>query len=82
MMSICNYLFLYIFRSGLSEAELQDVLSLDNDVLAEIYKYWLPPSHTLLRFPRLHWSRLRHDLTAHLTERWEGGVILLGFTHR
>uniref|UniRef100_A0A672SH89 NACHT and WD repeat domain containing 1 n=1 Tax=Sinocyclocheilus grahami TaxID=75366 RepID=A0A672SH89_SINGR len=74
--------FILLSRSGLSEAELQDVLSLDNDVLAEIYKYWLPPSHTLLRFPRLHWSRLRHDLTAHLTERWEGGVILLGFTHR
>ncbi|XP_059385042.1 NACHT domain- and WD repeat-containing protein 1 [Carassius carassius] len=74
--------FILLSRSGLSEAELQDVLSLDNDVLAEIYKYWLPASHTLLRFPRLHWSRLHHDLTAHLTERWEGGVILLGFTHR
>ncbi|RXN35385.1 NACHT domain- and WD repeat-containing 1 [Labeo rohita] len=74
--------FILLSRNGLSEAELQDVLSLDNDVLAEIYKYWLPPSHTLLRFPRLHWSRLWHDLSAHLTERWEGGVILLGFTHR
>ncbi|XP_067288484.1 NACHT domain- and WD repeat-containing protein 1 [Pseudorasbora parva] len=74
--------FILISRHGLSEAELQDVLSLDNDVLAEIYKYWLPPSHTLLRFPRLHWSRLRHDLRAHLVERWEGGVILLGFAHR
>uniref|UniRef100_A0A672SHW8 NACHT and WD repeat domain containing 1 n=1 Tax=Sinocyclocheilus grahami TaxID=75366 RepID=A0A672SHW8_SINGR len=69
--------FILLSRSGLSEAELQDVLSLDNDVLAEIYKYWLPPSHTLLRFPRLHWSRLRHDLTAHLTERWEGAFTLL-----
>uniref|UniRef100_A0A8C2K2G8 NACHT and WD repeat domain containing 1 n=1 Tax=Cyprinus carpio TaxID=7962 RepID=A0A8C2K2G8_CYPCA len=69
--------FILLSRSGLSEAELQDVLSLDNDVLAEIYKYWLPPSHTLLRFPRLHWSRLRHDLTAHLTERWEGAFTFL-----
>uniref|UniRef100_A0A673LBW1 NACHT domain- and WD repeat-containing protein 1-like n=1 Tax=Sinocyclocheilus rhinocerous TaxID=307959 RepID=A0A673LBW1_9TELE len=69
--------FILLSRSGLSEAELQDVLSLDNDVLAEMYKYWLPPSHTLLRFPRLHWSRLRHDLTAHLTERWEGAFTFL-----
>ncbi|XP_077058882.1 NACHT domain- and WD repeat-containing protein 1 [Siphateles boraxobius] len=74
--------FILLSRYGLSEAELQDVLSLDNDVLAEIYKYWLPPSHTLLRFPRLHWSRLRHDLRAYLVERWDGGVILLGFAHR
>uniref|UniRef100_A0A673NCA7 NACHT domain- and WD repeat-containing protein 1-like n=1 Tax=Sinocyclocheilus rhinocerous TaxID=307959 RepID=A0A673NCA7_9TELE len=72
--------FILLSRNGLSEAELQDVLSLDNDVLAEMYKYWLPPSHTLLRFPRLHWSRLRHDLRAHLMERWEGGVILLAIT--
>ncbi|KAA0707921.1 NACHT domain- and WD repeat-containing protein 1 [Triplophysa tibetana] len=68
-------------RHGLSEAELQDILSLDNDVLAEIYKYWLPPSHTLLRFPRLYWSRLLYDLTDHLMERWEGGAILLRFRH-
>nr|XP_002663751.3 NACHT domain- and WD repeat-containing protein 1 isoform X2 [Danio rerio] len=74
--------FILLSRYGLSEAELQDVLSLDNDVLAEIYKCWLPPSHTLMRFPRFHWSRLRHDLSAHLTERWEAGVLLLGFTHR
>lgn len=74
--------FILLSRHGLSEAELQDVLSLDNDVLAEIYKYWLPPSHTLLRFPRLHWSRLFHDMRDHLMERWEGGVILLKFRHR
>ncbi|XP_051531266.1 NACHT domain- and WD repeat-containing protein 1 [Myxocyprinus asiaticus] len=74
--------FILLSRHGLSEAELQDVLSLDNDVLAEIYKFWLPPNHTLLRFPRIHWSRLRHDLRDHLTERWEGGIILLGFSHR
>uniref|UniRef100_A0A672MC92 NACHT and WD repeat domain containing 1 n=1 Tax=Sinocyclocheilus grahami TaxID=75366 RepID=A0A672MC92_SINGR len=72
--------FILLSRNGLSEAELQDVLSLDNDVLAEMYKYWLPPSHTLLRFPLLHWSRLQHDLRAHLMERWEGGVILLAIT--
>ncbi|XP_073731920.1 NACHT domain- and WD repeat-containing protein 1 [Misgurnus anguillicaudatus] len=74
--------FILLSRHGLSEAELQDVLSLDNDVLAETYKYWLPPCHTLLRFPRLLWSRLCHDLRDHLTERWEGGVLLLAFSHR
>ncbi|TRY57443.1 hypothetical protein DNTS_031430 [Danionella cerebrum] len=70
--------FILLSRHGLSEAELQDVLSLDNEVLAEIYKSCLPPRHSLLRLPRLRWSRLRLELRSYLTERWDNGVLLLG----
>ncbi|KAG3279983.1 NACHT and WD repeat domain containing 1 [Ictidomys tridecemlineatus] len=40
-------------RHGLSEAELKDVLSLDDEVLQVVYRDWTPPSKELLRFPPL-----------------------------
>uniref|UniRef100_A0A673WIM1 AAA+ ATPase domain-containing protein n=1 Tax=Salmo trutta TaxID=8032 RepID=A0A673WIM1_SALTR len=40
-------------RGSLSEAELRDILSLDNNVLAEVYQYWLPPNHSLIRLSTL-----------------------------
>ncbi|KAJ8408417.1 hypothetical protein AAFF_G00258310 [Aldrovandia affinis] len=69
-------------RDGLSETELRDVLSLDDEVLADIYQYWLPPCPTLVRLPPLLWSRLRHDLGEYLVERQTHGVSVLGLYHR
>ncbi|XP_066504213.1 NACHT domain- and WD repeat-containing protein 1 [Hoplias malabaricus] len=74
--------YITLSRYGLSEAELRDVLSLDNDVLAEVYKSQLPPDHTLIRFPPVLWARLKHDLGDHLVERWENGIVVIGLSHR
>ncbi|KAJ8277483.1 hypothetical protein GJAV_G00075650 [Gymnothorax javanicus] len=69
-------------RDGLSEAELRDVLSLDDEVLGDIYQYWLPPSLAFIRLPPLLWSRVRHDLGEYLVERQANGVTVLGLYHR
>ncbi|XP_042564938.1 NACHT domain- and WD repeat-containing protein 1 [Clupea harengus] len=69
-------------RDGLTESELRDVLSLDDEVLAEVYRHWLPPSTSLVRLPPLLWTRLRHDLGDLLVEGQAGGVHLLSFRHR
>ncbi|KAE8632431.1 hypothetical protein XENTR_v10001547 [Xenopus tropicalis] len=69
-------------RSGLSEAELKDILSLDDEVLADIYQYWAPPSNDLIRFPTLPWTRLRNDLEGYLVERQADGSTVLGLYHR
>ncbi|TSM94660.1 NACHT domain- and WD repeat-containing protein 1 [Bagarius yarrelli] len=74
--------YIALSRHGLSEAEIRDILSIDNDVLAEVYQSRLPPSHTLIRFPPLLWARLRHDLKGYLEERWTDGVIVLVFSKR
>ncbi|KAL2090163.1 hypothetical protein ACEWY4_014851 [Coilia grayii] len=74
--------YIALSRDGLSEAELRDVLSLDDEVLAEVYRHWLPPSTSLVRIPPLLWTRLRHDLGDLLVERQIGGVHLLTFYHR
>ncbi|XP_060089085.1 NACHT domain- and WD repeat-containing protein 1 [Heteronotia binoei] len=74
--------YLACSRSGLAEAELKDILSLDNEVLSEIYCLRPPPSTAVLRVPPLCWARLRQDLAQWLEDRWADGFLLLGFAHR
>ncbi|XP_032447437.1 NACHT domain- and WD repeat-containing protein 1 isoform X2 [Lynx canadensis] len=69
-------------RHGLSEAELKDVLSLDDEVLQVVYRDWTPPSKELLRFPPLLWVRLRRDLGHCLARRPVDGFTLLAIAHR
>ncbi|XP_036998029.2 NACHT domain- and WD repeat-containing protein 1 [Artibeus jamaicensis] len=69
-------------RLGLSEAELKDVLSLDDEVLQAVYRDWTPPSRELLRFPPLLWVRLRRDLGNCLARRPMDGFTLLAIAHR
>jgi hypothetical protein len=46
-------------RCGLSESELEDVLSLDEDVLGSVFSHWLPP---VRRVPPSLWPRLYLDM--------------------
>ncbi|XP_063311499.1 NACHT domain- and WD repeat-containing protein 1 [Pelobates fuscus] len=69
-------------RNGLSEAELKDILSLDDDILSDIYQYWAPPSNDVIRFPTLSWTRLHYDLEGYLVERQADGSTVLGLYHR
>nr|XP_045758178.2 NACHT domain- and WD repeat-containing protein 1 [Mirounga angustirostris] len=69
-------------RHGLSEAELKDVLSLDDEVLQAVYRDWTPPSKELLRFPPLLWVRLRRDLGHCLARRPVDGFTLLAIAYR
>uniref|UniRef100_A0A8C2V7E1 NACHT and WD repeat domain containing 1 n=1 Tax=Chinchilla lanigera TaxID=34839 RepID=A0A8C2V7E1_CHILA len=69
-------------RHGLAEAELKDVLSLDDEVLLAAYSDWTPPSRELMRFPPLLWVRLRRDLGRCLARRPMHGTTLLAIAHR
>ncbi|XP_040273389.1 NACHT domain- and WD repeat-containing protein 1 [Bufo bufo] len=69
-------------RNGLSEAELKDILSIDNDVLSDIYQYWAPPSKDVIRIPALSWTHMRHDLEEYLVERQADENTVLGLYHR
>ncbi|KAK5869245.1 hypothetical protein PBY51_023979 [Eleginops maclovinus] len=73
--------YIALAREGVLEAELRDVMSLDDDILSEVYKYSLPPSTTLIRLPPLLWARLRHDLEDQLEERWMRGVAAISFNN-
>ena len=66
-------------KSGLSEAELEDLLSLDEKVLNDVYQYHLPP---VRRIPPLLWTRIRNDLPSYLSEREADGVNVVNWYHR
>lgn len=79
--TLINFLSLST-RTGLSEAELKDILSLDDEVLADIYQYWAPPRSDVIRIPALTWTHLRHDLDEYLVKRHADGIAVLGLYHR
>ncbi|XP_054899849.1 LOW QUALITY PROTEIN: NACHT domain- and WD repeat-containing protein 1 [Poeciliopsis prolifica] len=69
-------------RRGLMEAELRDVMSLDDDIISEVYRYSLPLTPSLIRMPPLLWARLKRDLQDQLEVRWTDGVAMLAFSSR
>ncbi|XP_074652791.1 NACHT and WD repeat domain-containing protein 2-like [Tubulanus polymorphus] len=66
-------------RNGLSDSEVEDLLSLDDDVLNSIYTYWLPP---IRRIPPSLWTRIRSDIDTYLVEREANGVLAVYWYHQ
>ena len=63
----------------MSEAELEDLISLDETVLNDVYQYHLPP---IRRIPPLLWTRIRNDVPNYLVEREAEGVSVVSWYHR
>ena len=53
---------------GLSEIELEDVLSADNEVLQAIFVHYLPPLN-IFRIPSTLWVRVRNDMQKYFVEK-------------
>ena len=74
---LVSHAFGYITASGdgLSEPELEDLISLDDQVLQDIYQYWLPPIRRIP--PLLWWTRIRTDISDFLRSRqqWQFGYL-------
>eukprot|EP00049_Salpingoeca_infusionum_P015661 m.306518 g.306518 ORF g.306518 m.306518 type:complete len:2218 (-) comp15923_c1_seq2:58-6711(-) len=56
--------YITLSREGLSATELEDILSLDDKVLADVFQYWEPPTR---RIPPLVLVRLLRDLGSYLS---------------
>lgn len=69
-------------RNGLTENELEDALSLDDDVIDDVYQYWDPPVEGVVRLPNLLWARIRNDIDEFLTERQADGKTVITWYHR
>ena len=54
---------LILAKNGLTEAELEDIMSCDDEVLNDVYMYWEPP---VRRLPPLLFVRLKADLSQYL----------------
>ncbi len=66
-------------RNGLSDAELEDILSLDDVVLNDVFIHWIPP---VRRIPPLLWPRLYDDLSIYMVHREANGIVVYWWFHR
>lgn len=66
-------------KNGLTEPELEDILSLDDVVLNDVYQYWTPP---IRRLPPLLWIRIRSDIGDYLIDRGADGARVIYWYHR
>ena len=58
--------FTILAETGLSEGEIEDILSLNDIVLNDIYQFWVPPER---RLPPLLWVRVKNDIEEYLVHR-------------
>eukprot|EP00300_Choanocystis_sp_HF-7_P042216 c8984_g1_i1.p1 GENE.c8984_g1_i1~~c8984_g1_i1.p1 ORF type:complete len:971 (+),score=233.04 c8984_g1_i1:88-2913(+) len=58
---------------------MEDLLSLDDDVLNDVYQYWEPP---VRRLPPTLWLRILHDLGGNLVEKSADGIKVMMWHHR
>ncbi|ELU08908.1 hypothetical protein CAPTEDRAFT_127278, partial [Capitella teleta] len=71
--------YLTSVRYGISEVEMEHVLSLDDVLLNEVYEYWKPP---IRRIPPLLWSRVRSEISNYIVERSADDLQVLHWYHR
>ena len=74
--------FITLAKDGISETELSEILSLDDDVLASVYEWWVPSVRTLPTNPL---TMLLADLRPYLTMRGAasgGGGLMMRWYHR
>ena len=71
--------YLTASRAGMSESEIEDVLSLDDVVLNDVFSFWLPP---VRRLPSLLWTRIQDNLHSYLVEREADGCKVLCWYHK
>eukprot|EP00736_Rhodelphis_marinus_P001616 Rmarinus@m.862 len=69
-----------VSRYGLSDNEMEDLLSCDDEVLNDVFEWWEPP---VRRIPSLLWMRVKSDLGVYLVTRGvDGGTPVVTWYHR
>ncbi|XP_071805182.1 NACHT domain- and WD repeat-containing protein 1-like isoform X2 [Asterias amurensis] len=71
--------YITLSPDGLTEMELDDILSLDDDVLNDVYQFWMPP---VRRIPPSLWTRIKNDISSYLVDRDADGVTVTYWYHR
>eukprot|EP00056_Hartaetosiga_gracilis_P013517 m.224851 g.224851 ORF g.224851 m.224851 type:complete len:1709 (-) comp13855_c2_seq6:592-5718(-) len=72
--------YLTASQRGLSDTEMDDLLSLNDDVLQDVFEWWVPP---VRRIPPLIFTRIVSDLRNTLVQRGaEGGITVNAWFHR
>lgn len=65
--------YLTIYEYGVSESELEDILTIDDDLLTNLFQYNLP---NVRKFPNLYWLRIKYDIGEYLFEHQMDNMIV------
>ena len=65
--------------TGISDCEMEDILSLDDEVLTEVFRGTVP---SVLRLPSYNWLKLKHDLKDFLITKDCDGTSVFFWYHR
>ncbi|ELU16967.1 hypothetical protein CAPTEDRAFT_26667, partial [Capitella teleta] len=65
--------------NGIGENELEDVLSLDDEVLTDVFQYHVPP---IRRIPPILWVRISNDISSFLATREVDAQRVVFWYHR
>ena len=71
--------YLTVLRNGVSETEIEDILSIDDEVLSDVFEHENEPP--VRRFPIALWLRLRAHLGALLVEKEANAAKVLSWRH-
>ncbi|XP_052083625.1 NACHT domain- and WD repeat-containing protein 1-like [Mytilus californianus] len=74
--------YITVAYNGISDLEWEDVLSCDDEVLDDIYRYHDPPVPGIVQMPPVLVARIRHDLREYIVERRSFGKTTLNWYHR
>ena len=58
---------------------MEDLLSLDDDVLNSVFEFHLPP---VRRLPSILWARIRADISEYIVDREADGSTVMAWYHR
>ncbi len=61
-----SVIYMSSFANGISESEIEDILSLDDDVLYSIFEFHAPPVRKL---PVALWARIKNDLSGYMVQK-------------
>ena len=76
LFSHCIFYLTCFDYKGISESELEDILSIDDEVLTSVFKHHHPP---IRRFPLALWLRIKYELKDYITNKETDGVSVISW---
>ena len=79
LFSHCIFYLTLFEYNGISEGELEDILSIDDPVLTECFQYHHPP---VRRFQIALWLKIKYEIKDYLTHKETDSVQVVAWFHR
>ena len=71
--------YMTVCRNGISDNEMEDIMSIDDDVLYSVFQYHVPP---VRRLPSILWIRIKNDLREYVVEKEANETKVVYWYHR